>query len=882
MVQVSLLLRSWFTFSTLVSAIVIWVISSIFLIFWAIFVIFSDDIIHTQLEGIWFIIGYLIFVLLPLVYITIQFIYRVPIVRRPFITSDRRLRLIESISHLFIISLVIGFGTVLMFLFTGLSGMTGIIFFIIISEISDVVAFFGLVLTISFMFLAPPFLPIYFVFGCYQYITKTRFRSEIDGNALELIQEVGYDSLIELSSARMEELLQIDWMNEHLAKKIKNDPYSVKSVEIYMSKNLIEKQDSEVGFISQAEFDTFVDNAIKTYHNEDFQQTRQYLDDIEKLEKIDDNLQNSKNLFNQSFEERKEKQHDDAVRHLTDARELLEECSSLINSLNQTGHNFNLKLDTKFGKVDHELRKTKKAQQFRKMKQIAEGVYATIDRAEESFEEDNFNEAQREFERARTRFADAIGIAERYEIGDLEEYRSTLSFVRERIDDCKLNRQRSNVNTAESLLEDKEIDQAISQFESILSELPEVDVDRTDELAEIRRTTREGYLNARAERGLQKLEKAEQLFEYEEYEKAQEIYEDSVGYFKEIIEYAVKYEFPKLEKEINRYLDAATRNANESRRAQYDLEDISLELQTIEDVGEQDGTIGSSSDSYVRSQSQPPVRSDELTENLKDELPEHEIIETVGSGGNADVHKIRLTETNEVQALKVPRWHGTLSKDVFEEFTKEAETWSKLDDHENIITVHEWGASPYPWMILEFMEGGDLADHLHTMDQSEKANCLIQVCEAINHAHKRGVIHVDLKPENILFTSTSNGEVKIGDWGLAKVLLEHTNSIEGFTPSYAAPEQIDTSKFGRVDSSTDVYQLGIVTYEMFTGQVPFDSDSNVSTINEIIATEPTPPSEINPNVPDVIDRITKNTLAKQKDERYESILFLRDELNKIQ
>jgi serine/threonine protein kinase len=120
---------------------------------------------------------------------------------------------------------------------------------------------------------------------------------------------------------------------------------------------------------------------------------------------------------------------------------------------------------------------------------------------------------------------------------------------------------------------------------------------------------------------------------------------------------------------------------------------------------------------------------------------------------------------------------------------------------------------------------------------------------------------------------------KVADWGLSKQLLEHSKSVDGMSPHYAAPEQFDTDVYGQTNNVTDVYQLGAVFYELFTGRPPFEGQT-FEVIDKIRNEEPTPPSQV-ADIPAEIDDILLTALATEKTDRYEDVLYLRDELQKL-
>ena len=257
--------------------------------------------------------------------------------------------------------------------------------------------------------------------------------------------------------------------------------------------------------------------------------------------------------------------------------------------------------------------------------------------------------------------------------------------------------------------------------------------------------------------------------------------------------------------------------------------------------------------------------------------------ERIGGGGNADVSKATVQTPSGAQtvAIKTPRFIGTLDKHTADRILAEAETWDRLDDHDHIVGVIDYDSDPLPWIAMEYMDGGHLGDRGGEMSIEQKLWTATAITEGVHHAHRRGVAHLDLKPANVLFRRVDDAwdVPKVADWGLSKQLLEHSNSIEGYTPTYAAPEQLD-SEFGVADDISDVYQLGAVFYELFTGEPPFDAESTGQIIRKVLDEEPTPPTEI-ASVPADLDPILLTALEKEKADRYDSVVLLRNELQQL-
>jgi serine/threonine protein kinase len=181
---------------------------------------------------------------------------------------------------------------------------------------------------------------------------------------------------------------------------------------------------------------------------------------------------------------------------------------------------------------------------------------------------------------------------------------------------------------------------------------------------------------------------------------------------------------------------------------------------------------------------------------------------------------------------------------------------------------------------MEYMDGGHLGERIDGMSTLQRLWTAIAVTEGVRYAHKRGVAHLDIKPQNILFRSVPDAwdVPKLADWGLSSHLLEHTKSVEGMSPQYAAPEQFD-EEYGTVDDRTDIYQLGAVFYELFTGSPPF-TGRPTRVMRGVLEEEPRPPSAI-ADVPSGIDTVLLTALSKRKSNRYEDILYLRDALTDV-
>ena len=264
-------------------------------------------------------------------------------------------------------------------------------------------------------------------------------------------------------------------------------------------------------------------------------------------------------------------------------------------------------------------------------------------------------------------------------------------------------------------------------------------------------------------------------------------------------------------------------------------------------------------------------------------IPNYFITHKIGSGGFATVYAAKGLEIPRV-ALKLPKLlDETLDSGTYEKFEAESRIWKKLK-HRNIVEVHDTGIEPVPYIAMELMEGGNLKQLLldRALSVEESIDIMLGLLDAISFAHRMATVHRDIKPENILFSS--EGRPMITDWGIGKFMA--SDSITKSTGSkgtlaYSAPEQVSREKFGDVDWSTDMFQMGIVFYEMLTGKNPFSAEDPAAVIANIIYREVPPPSSINPKVSEALDHIVMRALKKHKRARWRSTDVMYDRLKEL-
>jgi eukaryotic-like serine/threonine-protein kinase len=284
---------------------------------------------------------------------------------------------------------------------------------------------------------------------------------------------------------------------------------------------------------------------------------------------------------------------------------------------------------------------------------------------------------------------------------------------------------------------------------------------------------------------------------------------------------------------------------------------------------------------------QPAARPDLVVETVVDlpEVPGHEILGVLGRGGMGVVYKARQLSLNRTVAVKKILAGAYASPAELARFRHEAEAAACLQ-HPNIVQIHEVGEQDgRPYLVLEYVDGGSLAEQLAGTPQPARAAAQLveTLARAMHDAHQHGIVHRDLKPANVLLAA--DGTPKITDFGLAKRLdggpgLTASGAIVG-TPSYMAPEQA-AGKGKEVGPAADVYALGGVLYECLTGRPPFKAQTPLDTVLQVLADEPVPPARLQPKVPRDLETICLKCLEKQPHKRYDSARDLAEDLRRFQ
>jgi len=259
----------------------------------------------------------------------------------------------------------------------------------------------------------------------------------------------------------------------------------------------------------------------------------------------------------------------------------------------------------------------------------------------------------------------------------------------------------------------------------------------------------------------------------------------------------------------------------------------------------------------------------------------YEIIEKIGAGGMAIVYRAKDKKLGRSVTFKVMREEFSQDEEFIDRFSIEATAAASLS-HQNIVNVYDVGQEDLiHYIVMEYIEGVTLKELIRNrapFSEDELLGVAVQIANGLDNAHKNGIVHRDIKPQNILVTA--NGIVKVTDFGIARAASAATitNSSTMGSVHYFSPEQ---ARGGFVDNKSDLYSLGIVMYEMATGQLPFDGDTAVSVALKQI-NEPLPdPLQYNPNISERLLKIIYKATEKQSLKRFASAEEFSLELKRV-
>ena len=265
----------------------------------------------------------------------------------------------------------------------------------------------------------------------------------------------------------------------------------------------------------------------------------------------------------------------------------------------------------------------------------------------------------------------------------------------------------------------------------------------------------------------------------------------------------------------------------------------------------------------------------------------YEVKELIGSGGMANVYKAVMLGRNgpvpagTVVAVKVLRQEYTHDPELVRRFKNESKAISLLN-HPNIVKVYDVSVNDQlQYIVMEYVDGMTLREYLNErggkLTSRETVHFISQILKALEHAHANGVVHRDIKPQNIMLLD--NGQLRMMDFGIARISRAENQLLSGKTMGsvhYISPEQ---AKGDETDCSSDIYSVGVMMYEMLSGQLPFDAEDAVEVAIKQISDQPKSLHEIAPQVPAALVEITEKSMAKLPQNRYASAREMLDALD---
>jgi serine/threonine protein kinase len=256
----------------------------------------------------------------------------------------------------------------------------------------------------------------------------------------------------------------------------------------------------------------------------------------------------------------------------------------------------------------------------------------------------------------------------------------------------------------------------------------------------------------------------------------------------------------------------------------------------------------------------------------------YEILAEAGHGSMGNVYKARDRETGETVALKLLKPEIASDQAMMDRFKNEL-LYARKITHKNVCRVYEFNrVDGVAYTSMEFVEGESLRSVLNrfgALSQKKATDLALQICSGLKEAHAQGIVHRDLKPENVMIDGSGN--LKLMDFGIARsmeAVTRLTGAMVG-TPAYMAPEQVSGSP---VDYRTDIYSLGLMLYEMFTGKPAFSAENAIAVALKQMREDPPRPSEVEPSIPVAIERVILKCLEKSPDKRFQTVAALESAL----
>lgn len=256
------------------------------------------------------------------------------------------------------------------------------------------------------------------------------------------------------------------------------------------------------------------------------------------------------------------------------------------------------------------------------------------------------------------------------------------------------------------------------------------------------------------------------------------------------------------------------------------------------------------------------------------------ITDTISDGGMGAIYKARdLDNDGSHVAVKIPHANVEMDIGLYSRFQREDEIGGELN-HPSVLRFYPVPDKSRLYIVTEFLTGRTLFQLLRERRRLQEKEALLiaaQICDALQYLHERGVVHRDLKPENIMMCD--DGSLRLMDFGISKGANSRRITFVGFapgTPHYMAPERVDGK---RGDGRTDIYSLGAMLYEMFTGKIAFNDEDITIIMNSRISGDPEPPRNLVPEISLQAEEIVLKAMARNPDQRYQTAAAMKADLD---
>lgn len=484
------------------------------------------------------------------------------------------------------------------------------------------------------------------------------------------------------------------------------------------------------------------------------------------------------------------------------------------------------------------------------------------------FNKSQFLEAISRYNDANQIFIEALDISEKENFPENDEIQISLETIHESI-------KASHFGYVDLMLKnaDKDIDnypeRVESQYIAAVQYLQKLNYSSDDIHSQLLNAANYGLIRSKILQADQRIDSCKKFLENREFHNAKENYRSILEYLNDIYDEALELNFYQYTGDIKRLISVCNNNIEKARSSMLQINEVEVSFKSPNEILRGQAKY----DGGILKYSTPSNNSSWMSSNGSGALEKlssmYSNVELIASGGFGKVYKVRRND-GQIAAVKIPTNLDPESGNIF---LREVENWTKIDKHINVVSIYDYNIVPFPYIEMEYCDKS-LADLSKPVDPLMAAKYIFDLCEGLKIAHRKNIIHRDLKPQNVLLKDNS---IRIADWGLSKALSDVSSSItreiKG-TIKYAAPEQLDNKN---KDGRTDIWQVGVLFYELLTGELPFSGEGFSEISSAIYSKNPKLLSEYNPKLKE-FNIILLKCLKKNPENRYKTVEDLQKDL----